>query len=123
MATVALLICLMIVGIGALGIYSPNRLLALVRRFQTPAGLYLAAALRIVLGVALYQAAPTSRAPDVIGPLGVLVLAIGIVTPLFGVERFRRLLDWWSGLGSFVLRCWAAIALAFGAILAYAVAG
>ncbi len=121
MTLVALIICLLLSALGALGVGSPSRLLAIVRSFQTPMGLYFAAALRVVLGVALFFAAPTSRAPGLIRILGVVIIVMGVITPFFGVERFRRLLDWWSAQGSAFVRGWAVLALAFGLSLAYAV--
>ena len=77
MTLVALIICLLLSALGALGVASPSRLLGVVRKFQTPMGLYFAAALRVVLGVALFFAAPTSRAPDLIRILGVVIIVMG----------------------------------------------
>ncbi len=121
MTLVALIICLFTAAFGALGIVSPSRLLGVVRYLQTPMGLYFAAGVRVLLGVALLFAAPTSRAPDVIHILGVFIIVIGVITPFFGLERFRRLLDWWSAQGSAFIRGWAVLALVFGLSLAYAV--
>jgi len=121
MTLVALVLSLFVAALGALGVASPLRLLGVVRYFQTPAGLYFAAALRVVLGVALFFAAPTSRAPELLRILGVVSIVGGVITPFFGLERFRKLLDWWSARGSTFVRAWAAIALAFGLFLAYAV--
>jgi hypothetical protein len=121
MAIVAFAISLLIAALGVLGIVSPPRLLGVVRHFQTPAGLYVATALRLVLGSALFLAAPTSRAPETVRIVGIVVFVAGLITPLFGLERFRRLLDWWSALGPAVLRAWASFALAVGLLLAYAV--
>ncbi len=121
MTLVALIICLLLSALGALGVASPSRLLGVVRNFQTPMGLYFAAALRVVLGVALFFAASASRAPDLIRILGVVIIVMGVVTPFFGLERFRRLLDWWSARGSAFIRAWAVLALAFGLSLAYAI--
>ena len=121
MTLVALIICLLASALGALGIASPSRLLGVVRYFQTPMGLYFAAGVRVLLGVALLFAAPTSRAPDLIHILGVVIIVIGIITLFFGLERFRRLLDWWSAQGSAFIRGWAVLALVFGLSLAYAI--
>ena len=120
-ALIICIICLLIVTVGVLGVASPQRLLALVRKFQTPLGLYFAGAIRIVLGAALFFAAPNSRAPDVVRILGIVVIVIGIITPFFGLERFRRLLDWFSAQGVGFVRGWAVIAMGFGLLLAYAV--
>lgn len=122
MAFVAFALSLLIAVFGGLGLISPDRLVGVVRRFQTPTGLYVAAAIRVVLGVALFLAAPTSRAPELLHVLGVVIFVAGLVTPLFGVDRFRRLLDWWSALGPGFLRFWGASALVLGLLLAYAVA-
>ena len=121
MTLVALIICLLASAFGALGIASPSRLLGVVRYLQTPAGLYFAAGIRVLLGVALLFAAPASRAPGLIFILGVVIIVIGGITPFFGLERFRRLLDWWSAQGSAFIRGWAVLALVFGLSLAYAI--
>ena len=84
-----------------------------VRSIQTPAGFYVAAALRLALGIALFVAAPRSRVPDVISILGVLIVVAGLAAPFFGLERFRKLLDWWSNRGSLTIRLWCGIACGF----------
>jgi hypothetical protein len=118
---IALILSLFIAALGALGVVSPSRLLGVVRRFQTPTGLYFAAGLRVALGAALFFAAPDSRAPELLRILGVVIIVAGVITPFFGLARFRRLLDWWSGQGPAFVRAWAAFALLFGLLLAYAV--
>ena len=121
MALVALILSLFVAALGAIGIVSPGRLLRVVRQFQSTAGLYAAAILRIVLGVALFLAAPTSRSPEIVRILGIISFVSDLITPLFGLERFRRILDWWSARGPAFQRVWAGFALAFGVFLAYAV--
>ena len=120
MTLVALVLSLLVAALGALGVASPSRLLGVVRYLQTPAGLYLTATLRVVLGAALFLAAATSRAPELIRIVGTVIVVTGLVGPFFGLERFRRLLRW-SGRGSVFVRAWAAFAVAFGLLLAYAV--
>jgi hypothetical protein len=121
MKIVALVLSLFAAALGALGLLSPTRLLDIVRHFQSLAGLYVAGAFRVILGGALFFAAPTSRAPKAVRILGIIILVAGLFTPLFGVERFHRLLSQWSAQGPMFLRVWAALALAFGLFLAYAV--
>ena len=121
MAVVALVLSLFVATLGAAGIVFPTKLLGFVRRFQSPAGLYGAAALRIVLGTALLVASGASRAPGAVRIAGAIIFVSGIVTPFFGVERFRRILDWWSSRGTVFLRMWGGVALAIGLLLAYAV--
>ena len=121
MAVVALVLSLFVATLGAVGIVFPTKLLGFVRRFQSPVGLYGAAALRIVLGTALLVASGASRAPGAVRIAGAIIFVSGIVTPFFGVERFRRILDWWSSRGTVFLRMWGGVALAIGLLLAYAV--
>ena len=121
MTLVALAISVLIAGLGALGVVSPEALVGVVRSFQTSAGLYAAAGIRLVFGAALFFAARKSRAPDTIRVLGVLIIVAGLITPLIGLERFTRLFEWWSGLGPGFTRTLAAFTTAVCLLLAYAV--
>ncbi len=120
MALVALVLSLLIAVLGAVGVASPARFISIVRYFETPTGLYLAAVLRLVMGVALFVSAPVSRAPALMRVLGLLIILAGVVTPLLGRRSggAPRLLAG-TGVG---IRGWATITLGLGLLLAYAVA-
>jgi hypothetical protein len=122
MVLLALLFSIFIAVIGAIGFVSPAKLIRFVRKFQSSAGLYLVAGFRVVFGLALFFAADSSRAPEVIRVVGIIVLVSGLITPLFGLDRFRRILNWWSMRPAAFQRVWAGFALAFGLVCAYAVA-
>jgi hypothetical protein len=122
MRLLALFLSALIAVLGVIGIVAPARLLAIARSFDTPLGLYAAAALRLVLGTALFLAAPASRAPRVLRVLGIVSFVAGLITPFIGVDRYRRLLEWWSAWGPGFLRGWAVIALTLGLFLIYALA-
>lgn len=122
MALVALLIGLLIAVQGILGIAAPDAFLSIVRFFQTPPVIYLAAALRVVFGVVLVRAAPASRAPKVLRVLGFIIAVGGLVTPFVGVRAGHVILDWWSAGGPALVRVWAGVSLALGAFIVYAVA-
>jgi hypothetical protein len=119
---VALGLSLLLAILGAVGIASPERLVALLRRLQTTGGLYGIAGLRFVLGAALLLVAPESKAPDLVRLFGIIAIVAGIATPFFGLERFRRITDWWESQGEFFLRVWAVFPLVLGLYLAWAVA-
>jgi hypothetical protein len=119
MAWIAMALCLLVGVLGAIGVVSPSALLSIAQHLQTPPGLYAAAALRIILGGALLLAAPTSRAPRAIRAVGAIILVAGLMTPFFGLDRFRGILEWWSAQGPMFMRVWAGVALAFGFIMAY----
>jgi uncharacterized membrane protein YidH (DUF202 family) len=120
MTAIALVFSLLIVALGALGLISPSRVVRVARYFQTSAGLYFAGAVRLAMGVALFFAAPASRAPEILRILGLVVIVAAVITPFFGLERYRRLVDWWSARGPAFVRAQAAFALALGLLLAYA---
>ena len=93
------------------------RLVTLARRFQTPSGLYVAAASRVLFGAALFLAAPESRAPMAIRVAGI---AAGLALPWIGRERLRHMFDWWAARGAYVIRALGAVVLASGLVLLYA---
>lgn len=123
MTTVAIILSAAVAVLGVVGIASPGQLLAIVKRFQTPNGLYAAMVIRLVFGLALFLAASGSREPEVLRILGIVIMVSGLITPAFGLERFRRLLDWWSAHGPGFIRAWAFFAMALGVYLIYALAG
>jgi hypothetical protein len=75
----------------------------------------------VLLGTALYVAAPRSRAPRVFRVLGALTIVAGLSLPLLGFTRYDALLGWWTSQGAGVTRVWAAVALTFGVLVAYGV--
>jgi hypothetical protein len=114
-------ICLGIASMGLFGLVAPDRFIGFIRSRQTTASLYVATALRVVLGVALFLAASSSKAPHVVQVVGVVIFIAGLATPFLEVERFRRLLDWWSTRGCGVIRAWACFLLVVSCLLVYAV--
>jgi hypothetical protein len=100
-------------AIGILGVGAPEVLLGFGRSVQTPVALYCIGALRVGLGLVLMRAAAVSRAPVTFRVLGVFLIVMGVLTPLFGLERTRALLEWWSTHDR-SLRAGAGVAAAFG---------
>ena len=121
MTLAAFFICLLVAAVAMVGVVSPPRLLGVLRKILTPRGLILLSAFRVVLGAVLIFSAAASKAPEFIAIVGVIVIVRGVILPLMGVERVRKLLDWWSALGSAFHRGWALLAAAICLWLAYAV--
>ena len=121
MVLVALAMCVLVAVFGAVGVVFPEVLVGGIRVFsETATGLYVAAGIRLVFGVALFFAAPTSRAPRTLRVLGVVVIVAGLAMPVVGIEFFRSQVDWWSTRGPGFHRAWGVFALLFSALLAYA---
>lgn len=120
MTLVATILALIIACIGLVGVLSPPLLLDFLRALRSSGALYVVAAVRIVFGVVLVLAAPASRLPRTLRVLGTIIIVAGLVTPLFGLERTRALLEWWTSQPSWAMRAWASVAVAFGVFLVYA---
>jgi hypothetical protein len=121
MNIVAFILSLAVAALGIMGMLFPTRLAETGKLFLRPGGLFVAAAIRITLGAALYLAAPASRAPGTLMALGIFIIITGFITPLFGRERASRMIDWWTSKGPAFMRLWGALASILGLFLAYAV--
>jgi hypothetical protein len=120
MKYLAWLVALLVIAAGLTGIVAPDRLMNLRWYVATPAGLFGIAALRIGIGVVLIMVAPVSRAPKTLQTCGALMLLAGLVTPLFGVERARAVLDWEAAQRPALIRLVAALVVAIGGFFALA---
>ena len=116
----AICFCLLVAALGALGVVAPSRFVVLLRRLTRLEGYYQLAVLRIAFGAALYLAAPGSRAPTLLQVLGIISIVAGTVTPFFGHQRYREVVDWWSSGGDLYIRVWCGCTLVLGLTLAYA---
>ena len=119
MKTIAFVIGLLIVAVGAVGIVAPSLLLVVARHPVTAGELYLIAVVRIGVGSLLLAVAAASRWPKTLRVLGALTLVAGIVTPFLGVPRVQAMTDWIALQGPGFLRLAAVVALAIGALVAY----
>lgn len=122
MRLLGLLVALFIAFIGLTGVFAPDCLVTIGPYFVTPVGIYVAAALRIGIGLVLPRVAPVSRAPKTLRIFGVSAVLAGVTTLFLGTERAQAILEWWSAQGPAFIRLWAGLPLALGAFIAYAVA-
>lgn len=84
MKTIAFPLGLFVAVMGLLGFAWPGTFISVVRRLASPAGVYAAAGIRLIMGLALYLPAPVSRIPHAIRTLGDITLVAGAATPFFG---------------------------------------
>ena len=113
MTALALILCAAIAAMGVLVIVSPARSIELTRLFADKTGLWVATAIRAVLALGLLAAAGDSKSPMLLRLLGLIILLVAIAMPLLGLDRHRRMIDWWlardrkiqiiCGAASFVL--------------------
>jgi hypothetical protein len=120
----AFLVALFTIVVGIVGLVSPDSV-TIVRRlyFSTPVGLYGAGALRVAMGLVVILSAPASRAPKTLLAVGAVMCMQGLAAALFGPERARAILEWEAIQGTALLRAGAAVALAIGGFVAFALTG
>ncbi|MBW2550980.1 MAG: hypothetical protein JRE73_09450 [Deltaproteobacteria bacterium] len=114
------LLAVFILLMGAWGVLAPSRITDFVTRFSSKGGLWFAAGIRLVLGLALWFAAPVSRAPLLLQVLGMIALVAAFVLPFMGVDRFKALINWWTRLSPTAMRLNCLFAVAFGGVVLWA---
>jgi len=114
MKAIALIIALMMVSLGLTGVLWPEGLMQLANFSFTRSGLYVAAAVRIVMGALLFFAASSTRTPKTVRVIGLIILVAGIATALIPAERALAMKDWWVARGPDTLRIAACFPLAVG---------
>jgi hypothetical protein len=107
---------------GIVLLLRPSFLFALLRNYQNSSGLYgLAILVRVILGIALVVAAPTSGFPLAMAIFGWLAIAAAIFIGAMGRTRFIKLMAWALGLSAGWGRVSGLGAILFGGFLVYAV--
>lgn len=106
--------------VGVWGVLAPSRMVDFVKRFGSKGGLVFAVVVRVIVGLALWFAAPSSRAPLLLQVLAVLAIVAAVALPLMGLERFKALLLWWTKLSPAKQRLNSLVAVAFGAAILWA---
>ena len=95
MVALALILCAAIAAMGVVMIFKPALAHELTRLLADKTGMWVATAIRAVLGLGLLAAASDSKAPTLLKLLGLLILIVAIVAPILGLDRHRRMIDWW----------------------------
>jgi hypothetical protein len=121
MRTVALIVAFFFVAVGAVGLLSPDTLMTFKDYVGTPFGLAAIGTLRIGIGLVLVLVAPVSRAPRTVRVVGMLVIGVGLATYFFGVQRTRAVLEYEATLGPAFFRGAAAVLMALGGLMVFAV--
>jgi hypothetical protein len=104
---------------GLFGLLMPAAFVEFVKLFQVPPVIYIAAFVRIVIGLILLRASRQSRTPIAFRILGTAIVVGGMLTPFFGVQIADVILGWWDEGGALMVRCWAFGSLAIGAAILF----
>jgi hypothetical protein len=117
----ALVVALFTIIVGVVGIVSPDSLTLARRHLLDRPGvvLYVAAPIRVAMGLVLVVFASRSRMPRVLRVLGVVMALQGIVPEFIGIDRERMILEQEVMFGNAVLRAGAVVAFASGCFIAF----
>ena len=120
----AWLVALFTIAVGVMGLISPEGGTEIRRLyFATPFGLYAAGAIRVAMGLVVILSAAASRAPTTLRALGALMCMQGLAATFMGPDHARAILEWETRQGTALLHAGAAVALAAGIFLAFALSG
>jgi len=118
----ALAVALFVFVMGAWGVFAPGSIFAFISGWSSKTGFWLAVLLRLSFGLALWLAAPDTRAPLLLRALGGLAILSAVLLPLIGFERFERVLAWWTALPPYAMRLWSFVAVAVGGVVIWSLA-
>jgi hypothetical protein len=119
MIALALILCAAMAAFGVVVIVKPALAHDLTRVFADKTGMWIATAIRAVLALGLLAAAGESKAPMLLRILGLLILIIAIVMPILGLDRHKRIIDWWLARPRMTELLCGATAFLFGIGLVY----
>ena len=125
MKTLAFAFAVCISAVGVVGFLVPSFLVRIAEQFDRAGAFYLIAAVRIAFGVVLISAASASRLPRTLRGLGSALVFFGILSAFAGLlalGQARSAIEWWTGLGSGIVRLTAVPVIAVGSFIAYACA-
>jgi hypothetical protein len=118
----ALPVALSSIVVGIAGIVSPDYVMTLRRLyFATPGLFYAVVAVRFASGLGVILSAASSRWPLVLRAIGVVVCLQGLSAALLRPDHAQAILEWEGMQGAALLRAGAAVALATGAFIVFAV--
>src|SRR5438477_9019753 len=121
MTALTLILCAFIAATGVLVIVSPGRAKDLTLLCADKTGLWIATAIRAVLGLGLLAAAGESKLPILLRILGLIILINAIVMPILGLDRHRRMIDWWLARDRKIQILYGAASFVLGVVLIYVI--
>ena len=121
MILLAQLIGVFVIAIGLAMVLRPQMLKGLIAFWAKEKQIYAAGIIRIMFGLIILLAAPQARWFWVVTIVGLLVLTKGILTMIMKPGTIKSILKWWSEQPTLIVRALAAVAMAFGMLLIYAI--
>ncbi len=114
------IIAALVLGLSLWGMVNTSGLTNLVRAAVAARwGMLFAVGVRIVLGLCLLLAAPSSRLPNAFEVVGWLTLIAAILLPVFGRARLVSFIDRFQGFPLGAIRLWLFAGVLFSLFILY----
>ena len=120
MDKVILIIGILIILEGVVLLLKPDWIKKVIRFFAKGKALYLAALLRLILGVLFLVSARECDKPWIAIAFGILLLLAGISMFIIKLDKMKAYLGWWYERSLITIRLLSLAAFAIGAIIIYA---
>lgn len=117
MKTIVLLLATLLVLFGLTGVFWPEGLMSLAKYSITSTGLYVVAAVRIIIGALLFSGAGATRMPKTLRVIGVLIMLAGVSTLFMSAPRAQALVDSFLAHGADFFRIAACLPLVVGLLI------
>ena len=117
MKKLILLIAILMIVLGLTGVFWPSGIMDFAKWSFTPKGIYVAAAVRVVIGLILLAAGDATATPKTVRVIGAVLFAAGIATAFLNGDTAQRVASWWLENGEDRLRITACLPLAAGIFL------
>lgn len=122
MHTLIFLFSVFLIAMGAIILVKPRAVFDLLERHKrAPTLQIIAVVVRVLLGVALIVAAPSSKFPFTLVVIGWVAVFAGVFVAAMGRTRFIQLMDWATKVLPKNAIMIGVIAIMLGSFLAYAV--
>jgi len=117
MSTAIQIIGIVIVAIGVVYVLKPSVMKRLFEFFKKGNRLYLAAPIRLALGVVFLIGARECKQFWVILAFGILLLISGILVLVLGPKKLRPVIEWFQKQSEMLARAMALLVLAIGVVI------
>ncbi len=121
MANTLAILAALIIAMSLYGVVWPPRILVIARGFMVSPGIWAAAAIRLLLAVLFWFAAPVSLTPVVFRVIALLALAAAVGILIVGTERLLKLVDRLESWPNIVIRIQGIVGCGFGAFTLWSV--
>ena len=119
MVTIVLIAGVAVLVVSAAALVVPPVFRGVLRAFRPKGMLYLAALIRIAMGIVLLLAAPQCKFPLGVRILGVFTIFAGAVLPFIKESVAQALFAWAIDLPDSAMRGFAVVGIVLGAFLVY----